>query len=498
MKKVLFLLAGILGIGVTGLFVVARVLGPRWLAVDPPSGQPLGEFDLPRPETSLLGLTLSVPTQLLDEVANAELPLHFQGKEAKNFHQRIRKGEYAWDLVRGEIHFRNTGKGLALAVPFQGQAVVKGTLDAAVVEIPLEGSVDLAGIAGGTLAPEVMPDWSVNPNYSPALSLDKASLQLAPIGRVDVGELLGGSLGQYLQKEARKFTPALRKRLQLRREVSKLWQQAHLVEQVSDDPPLWVRVNPRRLFLGSIDYSQEDHLSLGVAIETETYLINRAPVAPARQALPDMVPLEGAAGTDLRLPVVVSLAELNEVLAKEHFDIDTGIGTKIRIQGLSAEVGHNGYLNLKLDLEADKSRLGRGVAGTIWVRGRPVIDYEKQTMGFRDVELTVETRDTLTSAAAWLLEGLLVKGIEAQLRVDLNDYKDELDEEVQKAIAKANLPEGIDVSLGNLEVRLLDIYTVTRHSDTGDPDPGIVVVVRATGDMHSRISRLDLSRDEKP
>jgi hypothetical protein len=105
------------------------------------------------------------------------------------------------------------------------------------------------------------------------------------------------------------------------------------------------------------------------------------------------------------LPLVIRLAELNELLAKEDFEIDTGIGTKIQVSGLAAEVGQGGYLNLKLELEADRSRLGRGVAGTIWVRGRPVIDYEKQTLGFTGVELTVETRDQLTTAATWLLEG---------------------------------------------------------------------------------------------
>ncbi len=499
MKKLLLVLALLAVLGLLSVFVGARVLGPRLLSVPPPSGSPIGEYDAPRPETSLLGLTIAVPTGLLDEIANAEVPQTFSGSERKDFHKRIRKGAYSWDIARGEIHFQNNGSGLDLSVPFAGKAKLGGHLDAAIVEIPLDGSADLAGTAGGTLAPEVMADWSVNPNFTPELRLDKAALQLGQLGRIDVGEFLGGSLGQYLQKEARKITPALRKRLNLRREVTKLWNEAHLAEQVSDDPALWVKVAPRRLFLGPIDYGTPEQLSLAVAIETETYLVNRAPEAPARAPLPELSPLDGAAGTDLRLPVVVSMAELNEVLAEEEFDIDTGIGAKVRVHGLAAEVGQGGYLNLKLDLEADQSRLGRGVAGTIWVRGRPVIDYDRQTLGFSEIELTVETRDRLTGAAAWLLEELLVRGLEAQLRVDLNDYKAELDEEVQEAIAKADLPQGIDVSLKNLDVHLVDIYTVTRPGEDGEPDPGIVVVVRATGDMSTRITSLDLmKRDENP
>lgn len=498
MKKVLLILASLAVLALLAVFVGARVLGPKLISVAAPTGTPIGEHDLPKPETSLLGLGIAVPVSLLDELANAEVPETFQGGETKNFHKRIRNGAYAWDVARGPITFRNTGSALAFSVPFEGKADLKGELDAAILTVPLDGAADLGGKAGGTITPEVLPDWSVNPNLVPELLLDKAVLQLGQLGRIDIGEFLGGSLGQYLQKETRKITPALRKSLNLRREVTKFWNEAHVVEQVSDDPPLWVSVQPRRILLGPVDYSQTEQIGLSVAIESETYLLNRAPEARPPGPLPDMNPLDGTTGTDLRLPLVIRMAELNEVLASEDLEVDTGIGTKIQVHGLAAEVGQGGYLNLKLELEADRSRLGRGVAGTIWVRGRPVIDYERQTLGFTGVELTVETRDQLTSAAAWLLQELLVKSLEAQLRIDLNDYKGELDEEVQKAIAEADLPEGMEVSLKNLEVRLTDIYTVTRQTEGGEPDPGIVLVIRATGDMSTRISRLDPRKEDAP
>jgi len=497
MKKVLLILALLVVLALLAVFVGARILGPKLISVVAPNGTPIGEYDLPKPETSLLGLGIAIPVSLLDEIANAEVPPTFQGSETKNFHKRIKQGAYAWDVTRGPIAFRNTGSAIAFAMPFEGKATLEGELDAAILTVPLNGNAALGGKAGGTITPEVLPDWNVNPNLVPELQLDKAMLQLGQLGRIDIGEFLGGSLGQYLQKETRKITPALRKSLNLRREVTKFWNEAHLVEQVSKDPLLWVSVKPRRILLGPIDYSRPEQISLALAIESETYVMNRAPAAPAVEPLPEMAPLAGTTGTDLRLPLVIRLAELNELLAKEDFEIDTGIGTKLQVSGLAAEVGQGGYLNLKLELEADRSRLGRGVAGTIWVRGRPVIDYEKQTLGFTGVELTVETRDQLTTAATWLLEGLLVKGLEAQLRVDLNEYKGELDEEVQKAIAEADLPEGMEVSLLNLEVRLTDIYTVTRQVEGGEPDPGIVLVIRATGEMKTRISQMSWKKEEE-
>lgn len=498
MKNILIALVILLLAGLVAIFLGARILGPRLISVGAPSGQPLGEHDLPRPETSVLGLGLAVPVTLLNELANAEVPETFTGSDKKNFHKRIRNGAYAWAVRRGPIAFENTGGGLAFALAFEGAVDLQGDIDASILTIPIQGRADVAGTAGGTLKPEVLADWSVNPNYTPDLQLSKAALQLGQLGKIDISEFLGGSLGQFLQKEARKLTPAIRKSLNLRGEVAKHWNEAYLSRQVSDDPALWVSVTPQRVLLGPIRYDTPGELRLAVAIETQTYLSNRAPAEPQRAPLPDLTPLEGPAGTDLRLPLVIGIAELNEVLAGENLDIDTGMGTRVKVDGITAEVGQGGYLNLKLELEADRSKLGRGVAGTIWVKGRPMIDYEKQTLGFTDVELTVETRDKLTGAAAWLLEELLVKGLEAQLRVDLNDYKAELDEEVQKAIAKSSLPEGIELSLKDLEVRLTDIYTITRHAADGPPDPGIVLVIRATGDIQSRITTLRPAATDAP
>lgn len=498
MKKVMLILVALVVAALLAVFVGARILGPKLISVVAPSGTPIGEFDVPRPETSLLAVNIAVPVTLLNEIANAEVPPRFEGSEEKNFHKTIKQGSYAWDVTRGEIQFQNTGSQLAFSVPFDGTAQVKGNLDAKILSVPIDGTVDVGGTAGGTLVPQVMPDWQINPNLTPTLDLNKAALSLGQLGKMDISDLLGSSLGKYLQRETRKLTPSFKKSLNLRREVTKLWDQAYLSEMVSDEPALWVQVTPQRLLVAPIDFSQADQISLTVGVQSATYLTNREPAAATRAPLPEMLPLEGPTGTDLNLPVVISMSELNEVIKSESFEIDTGIGTKVAVSGLEAEVGQNGLLNLKLNLEADKSRLGRGVAGSIWVKGKPVINYVDQTLGFTEVELTVETRDKLTGAAAWLLEGLLVKGIEAELRVDLNDYKAELDEEVQKAIAKADLPEGLDVSLKNLEVKLTDIYTITRHSADGPPDPGIVIVIRATGDVGTRIDQLILKADKEP
>ncbi|HQW29246.1 MAG TPA: DUF4403 family protein, partial [Verrucomicrobiales bacterium] len=367
MKKVIIIVTSLIFSGLLAVFVGARILGPKLISVAAPTGTPIGEFDVPRPETSILAVNMVLPLSLLNETANTRTPERFQGSELKDFNKRIKNGAYAWDVTRGPILFQNTGGALSFSLPFEGAARLQGELDVKILMLPLSGTAEIGGTAGGTLQPVVLPDWQINPNLVPNVVLNKAALDLGQLGRIDIGDFLGGSLGEYIQKEAGKLSPSLKKSIDLRREVTKLWDQAYISKMVSDDPPVWVNVTPQRILLSPIDSSQPDQLSLTVGVQSETYLTNREPVLSERLPLPDMQPLDGATGTELHLPLIVSMTELNEVIKQESIDIDTGIGAKVQISGIEAEVGQNGLLNLKLNIEADKSRIGRGVAGSIWV-----------------------------------------------------------------------------------------------------------------------------------
>ncbi|MEM9281670.1 MAG: DUF4403 family protein [Verrucomicrobiota bacterium] len=498
MKKVLIILAAVVAVLVLAIPVATRFLGPRFIFVDAPSGNPLGEFDIPRAESSLLAVSIRVPMTMLSEVANANVPTEFEGSEQKDFHKRVRGGGYAWKAVRGPIVFQNTGSNLAFAAPIQGAARFQGNLDAKIIQIPLNTTAQLAGVAGGTISPVVAPDWSITPNLVPSLNLTEASLGLGQLGQLDISSLLSGTFGQYIQTEAQRLAPSLKKGINLREQVDELWQQAYLSEKVNDDPNIWVSVTPYQILLAPINYSNPDELSVNVAIQSETFLTNRDPGIPQPLSLPNLIPSGAPLTTELNLPLIVGIDELNEVMRDESFEIEAGGGTRVHISGLEATVGEAGLVNLKLYLKAQQSALARALEGEIWIQASPKIDLEAQSLGFTDVDFTVETRSKLTTAAAWLLEELLIKALERELRVDLDDYKEELHEEVHKAIASADLPEGIAVSVKDLDIRLGDIYTITRPFEGAPPSPGVVIVISATGNLETEISQLDLPVNVDP
>jgi len=483
-KLLLLLLVLVPLLTLAGAFSL-RIFGPKMIAVAPPSGRPIGEFDHPRTEASLLAVRIALPVSLVARLANERAPEDFQGSEQRDFHQRIRNGGYAWQARRGEISVENTGAALRFATPFAGAARFQGEVDARIVRIPLDTTAELKGLAAAVVTPEVTPAWEVDPKIIPEVTLSEAAIGLGGIGNLDISGMLGSTIGQYAQNELQKLAPALRKQLSFRNEVEGLWREAYLSQKVSEDPPVWVSVTPSSVLLGPVDYRQADRISLSFAIASETYLTNRDPGMPVPAPLPDLVAHNGPLATELNLPLVVSERELNEVLGEQRFEFETGIGGAIEVSGIEAQVGEAGFLNLKLDLVAKQGGAGRGISGGVWVRGRPMIDIEKQTLGFSEISLTVESQNALSSTAAWLLEGMLVRTLENQLRLDMNDYQAELEEEIHQALAEMDLPPGIEFTLQDLEIQLADIYTVTRHHPEGENDPAIVVVVRAVGGVET-------------
>lgn len=74
MKK--FLLAAtivVLG-GLLSIFLYTKVVGPKIIHVSAPTGEPIGKFDTPRPESSLLTVKIVVPIAMMNELASKEIP----------------------------------------------------------------------------------------------------------------------------------------------------------------------------------------------------------------------------------------------------------------------------------------------------------------------------------------------------------------------------------------------------------------------------------------
>ncbi len=487
MKKIIIIVTGVLLLGLVALPFVAKHLAAHVIIVPPPSGIPIGKFEFPQPETSLLAIRVQVPVKALETAANKEAPRQVQGSERKNIHKRIQNGGYAWTIARGNIRLQNTGKGLAFSTPIEGAARASGDLNLKYLRIPLQGTAVIGGIISGTVNPQIAPDWQVIPNLGPQVNLSKADLHIGQLGIISIRDLLQNNINPIILKEAQKISPRLIKELNLQGEIKKLWDKGHVTDQVSKKPPVWIKVKPNAIIATPLDYSVAEEISTVIAIQSRTSISNSPPEAVIPGALPSLQIANTPPKTELRIPIIVSIARLNEELAKEEFSVSTSIGTKVDVKGMNVIIGQNGFVNFSLKLNAQASKWSRPTKGEFWFQGKPIIDYEAQTLAFSEVDFTLETKDKLTTAATWMLEGLLIKSIEKELRVNLNDYKAELDKELAKALKSDDIPEEIEISIKDLDVKLANIYTITKHSPTAQPDPGVVIVIQAKGEASTRL-----------
>ncbi len=484
MKRLIMLLIvlGTLAVAfVAAVPLFTKWIGPRLIRVPPPTGDPIGEFDTPKPETSVIAVRVEIPVSALEVAANREAPREIGESERRDFHRRVSNGTLQWQLVRGDISLSNTGRALAFSLPMRGAARATGLLDARILTLPIDSSADLAGTISGTMEIAIDPNWRILPNLTPTIQLTRADLSLGRIGKVSARSLIEDAATPIIQREAAKLGPDTIGELDLGQELQRLWDEAHVVEKINDDPPAWFIVDPDQVSMGPVDYSVPDRVSCTIAMIARSFVANTPAKAPTPEPLPQLALVATNPVNDLRIPIVAHVSELNKALREERFVVNTGVGARVELSRPEVRVARQGKLNLSLFVEGERGSWGRAISGRIWLEGLPVVDYEAQTLGFTEVSLTVETRQTLSRTAAWLLDEILTKSIERELRADLADYLPEIEEETAKWLATNKVPQEFQLALDNTRVELLDVYTITRPAPGAEPDPGIVVVLGGRG-----------------
>jgi hypothetical protein len=227
----------------------------------------------------------------------------------------------------------------------------------------------------------------------------------------------------------------------------------------------------------------------------QTFITNAEAQHRVAEPIPYLNMVEKNPETDIRVPIIANLDALNVSLANEVFLITSKTGASVKVAKprleLAEEEGRtSGKLNLSIDVNALSGTLGKGISGRVKLKARPLVDCKTQSFGFTDVEMSVDTRETISGVAAWLLEEMFVKAIERELRFDLNDHLPKLENEISKVINSANVPDHLKLHFEKPDVELLGVYTIKRNGWNEPLSPGIVFVFGAKGDISVSLLKL--------
>lgn len=397
----------------------------------------------------------------------------------------------SWTVTRGTVA---VGPGpvqagvrrLKIVAPLAGTARLRATVDLGRKKDAADGGsrklfgliklprfkINVAGDLAGDLtvlsAPELRADYRIVPHLAADVAITRAEVPVRRLGRVDVR----APVQFAIDKSKERLVKAAEKRIAesdiLRKSLARHWDRLFIVRQVRDDPVTWLVIAPTALEAAQPKV-EADALVLGIGVRAETRVVvaAKAPANPPRP-LPETLRLidrvtEG--GFDLEIPVSLAWTEINQLAN----DPKSATRARLKIDALARR--HDVTLG-KITLRPSGSSVLLAVAmsartggifgdkldGTLYLVGRPAILAGSDKLAFLGLSHHVSTRDTVATAASWLVSGPMMRALGNGLAIDLKPTLDKAAEKARLQIENGltGLPGGVSVTVG------LDRLTVRR------------------------------------
>lgn len=420
---------------------------------------------------SYLPVSLHVPTHAVAALLENAVPKGFTLDVQKDVHVH-------GTPCRGPITVENdlTGKRVSVSMPMSGRVMVEKKLpfgDAAV-------GLDVTGGIRATFAPVLSPDQTINPQLVLSAYVDQAVVK-TKIGDIGVTELLQGAVGNIVGALKVPVEAKLASAFNARNQVEKVWNRMNSVHKLTDQPPTWLRITPRKLTLRQFEYTP-DAIESGLALEIETHVF-------VQDAAPELLPaplpafdMSETVGDEFQLsiPVEVSYAMINKQLqtqlAKARFNLPDRAW--LTITNAAVEPYGDGIL-LKVDFDG-KQGLMKSVSGRMYIVGIPVFDAATGQLRVEQLSYTAETENLLAKNVEWLAHAKLLDSIQAAAVINLNGELEKVKGKANEALGKlkTQLPKeiGADVHVTELRIERLAFAKESAFA-----------VVNARGKMSGRL-----------
>jgi hypothetical protein len=300
------------------------------------------------------------------------------------------------------------------------------------------------------------------------------------IGDIGVTDLLQGAVGGVVSALKAPVEAKLASAFNARNQIERVWDRVNSVHKLSNEPPTWLRITPRKVALRQFGYTK-DAVDSGLALALETQVfVQDAPPEVLKAPLPafemtDTFPDD----FQLSIPVEVSYAVINKQLqtqlAKARFNLPDRAW--IAITAATVESYGDGVL---LTVDFSGKKVGKSVSGRLYIVGVPVFDAATAELRVDQLKYTAATESLLVQNAEWLAHSQLLDTIRAVSVVNLNGEmekaKTRANDEIDKL--KKQLPKevGADVCVAEIQIERL-VFAKERA----------FAVVNARGKMSARL-----------
>lgn len=476
----------------TALFALPLLVGcAHTLQVPQPPAAGPGAVLPPLPTTSIdlplradIRGTLRSLESLVPEVFDTGGRFQMIGPTPVGVRYRVQRAPFRFQAAGGAVHVESTlaitaeaclGAPMGLPIPFLPSCQVVASCG--VGEAPRQVTV------GADTTIRLDPSWHIVAQTVPTAPVFRDRCELTML-RVDVTDFVAGFVAEQVAAATRRMDATVNEHGDLTPRAQELWSNLNTPMDLGEG--FWLTLSPQRVFAAPFALTTES-ASTRVGIVAQPAVTSGPRPAPAPAALPPLDPTPPGAQGDrfaLTLDARVTFAETTALVAGEFR------GRVMELEGHHALVrevrvrGHGGALLFELDVTFQDGPFD-GTPATLYLAGLPDYDGGREALVVRDLDYTLDTRNTLLQAGEWLLRGSLRDGLARRAVFPLGDRIRRLRDNAQRALSR---PLG-----GGSQMRG-ELTTLRPVGAFVAPD-GVVVRVQAEGraEITQDLTDLDLS-----
>lgn len=437
---------------------------------------------------SVVRVPIEIPYATMEALANEKSPRVVSGVK-DNPTSAMYDDTLRYTINRGDIHIGNGGSCLAITMPISGSATAHGRVGARgwlgrrIASFTLSETANFSGTVSGCLSFDINPDWTLQPSVNLNLALDRAEVRLIRNWiPVSFRGLATDEFNAHKDAIVRDVASQIVSSLKVQQRVQQAWSAMHAVYPINANPAVFARVEPQRIVFQPLDFSRAGVVNVGIGLVAKIQTtVGAKPIVPRVAALPAPESIASLpALSNLRVPVVIHLAAVNEALAKKFDEGPVSADEHGRLAITSARlVSSDGRAKLQIQYEVQRPWYLPDLSGEFSVQAQLDYNAATQTLAFKNLDYTLQSRTELMNAAAYLLKPIVLQSIERRAKVELAPHLANLRSSANKQ-AVALLPRD---SGGVIRLDKVRIDSVTLRDG--------VLIATVAGDVATEVKLAD-------
>lgn len=292
---------------------------------------------------------------------------------------------------------------------------------------------------------------------------------------------IASMIEETLTEEQSKFTTLIDRNIKesfdLKTYLIPVWNQFNEPIMVSEDYQTWLKITPQKVYMTPlVIYSDYIKATLGLDLYSETYIGAKPVSSKPITSFPDFqivaqIPSDFNIKTTANITYEEATSLARKQFLNQEFEL-TSENSKVKITDIKV-YGEN--LNVVIEAQTEGA-----INGTVFIKGFPVYDAQKQKIVLTNTDFKLKTRNILKKAIALVFEGKIKRMIENEYGIPMKDIIDSSKSSLTESFNKEYFP-GIFLK-GNV-INLQPVQVLVFHQS-------ITAVIETNANLQMSVSGL--------